>query len=209
MFSPRKWARPRTAHACDQAQTRTIREKALATHTNCPQSVRSRLCGPVAHRLRTQIVHVREQSATTFSPHKWARPRTAHIYDQARTRTIREQTTATSANYPQPVRSRVEVVRVNRVSIVGHRSPRQSLARPVTLLRSKLTRRPAPGVLLLGFHARRIAHGISSTLHSPGTLMRRPQKIKRVSAPLAGERERCPESRDSRNLLECRRDNRA
>jgi len=37
-------------------------------------------------------------------------------------------------------------VRVNRVWIVGRRPARQSIARPVTLLRSKLTRRPAPGV---------------------------------------------------------------
>ena len=36
-------------------------------------------------------------------------------------------------------------------SILGRRAARQSLARPVTLLRSRLTRRPAPGVLLLGF----------------------------------------------------------
>jgi hypothetical protein len=47
-------------------------------------------------------------------------------------------------------------VRVNRVLIVGRRSPRQSLARLIRL-RSKLTRRPAPGVLPLWIRARRIA----------------------------------------------------
>ena len=92
-----------------------------------------------------------------FSPRKWARPRTAHVCDQARTRTVREQATPTSANYLQTIRSRAEVVRVNRVWIVGRRSPRQTIARPVTLLRSKLTRHPALGVLLLGFRARRIS----------------------------------------------------
>src|SRR5439155_11141663 len=47
-LSPRKWPRPRTVNG---------------KGTNCPQPVRGRVCGPVAHRLRTQIVHVREQSA--------------------------------------------------------------------------------------------------------------------------------------------------
>src|SRR5205807_2635033 len=91
-----------------------VRELSTTRGTNCPQPVRSRVCGQVAHRLRTQIVHVREQSAIMFSPREWARPRTAHVRDQARTRTIRERATATSANYPQTIRNRVEVVRVNQ-----------------------------------------------------------------------------------------------
>jgi hypothetical protein len=52
------------------------------------------------------------------------------------------------ADNPQTVRSRVGVVRANQRPIMCRRSSRQSLARPVTLLRSKLTRCPAPGFCL-------------------------------------------------------------
>jgi len=46
-------------------------------------------------------------------------------------------------------------MRVNLGVIVCRRSSRQCIARLIRL-RSTLTRRPAPGVLLLGFRARRI-----------------------------------------------------
>jgi len=42
------------------------------------------------------------------SPRPQPRPRTPHVCNPARTRTVREQATATSADYPQSVRSRVE-----------------------------------------------------------------------------------------------------
>lgn len=69
-------------------------------------------------------------------------------------------------------RSRADAVRVNRSFIVGRRAARQSLARPVTLLRSKLTRRPAPGELPLGFCARRSFHG-----REKGRVLRLPHAI--------------------------------
>ena len=153
----------------------------MAASMNCQrqgtQTVRSQSAVTYADRSRTQTVCVREQSAIMFSPRKWARPRTAPVCDQARTRTVREQATATSVNYPQTVRSRGRAVRVNRSSILGRRSPRQSLARPVTLLRSKLTRRPAPGVASRISRTKNCSRHYLSMVSLPRTLMQWPRRI--------------------------------
>jgi len=69
------------------------------------------------------------------------------IFDYCRTRTSSVSRAKRTDHSKLSLRSRVEVVRVNLDSIVGRGSSRQSIARLIRL-RSKLTRRPAPGSLL-------------------------------------------------------------
>jgi hypothetical protein len=106
--SPRTWTRhaqdantdwpcPRTVRSCGSPWFIRVHSQSKPTHS--PR--------PVRDRCRARRLSVR-------SPRQWARPRTRHIRDLARTQTVREQATATSANHPQTVRSRVEAVRVNQ-----------------------------------------------------------------------------------------------
>ena len=98
-----------------------------------------------------QFVHDRSHVRELSVPANYPCPVRAHTQSVARFVPIYEQATAaaTSADYPQTVRIRVEAVRVNQRRIMCRRSSRQCLARPVALCAPHCTRRPAPGVLPL------------------------------------------------------------
>jgi hypothetical protein len=58
------------------------------------------------NRTRTGTFHVREQSATAFSPRQESCPRTIHVHAPATASIVRERAAATVVNCPQTVRSR-------------------------------------------------------------------------------------------------------
>jgi len=58
------------------------------------------------NRTRTRTFHVREQSATAFSPRQQSCPRTIHVHAKATASSVRERAAATDVNCPQTVRSR-------------------------------------------------------------------------------------------------------
>src|ERR1043166_7339791 len=57
------------------------------------------------YRARVQIVNVREQSASAFSPCQQARRQTVRIRDLATTSIVRKQASAQNAHCPQAIRS--------------------------------------------------------------------------------------------------------
>lgn len=65
------------------------------------------------NRTRTGTFHVREQSATAFSPRQQSFPRTIHVHAQASASTVRERAAATDVNCPQTVRSREQSTSAN------------------------------------------------------------------------------------------------
>ncbi len=126
----------------------------MAASVNCQrqgaQTVRSQSAVAYADRWRTGSERKLSTSANS--------PRSCSV--RANGRVHEQPMSATKPGLGQSVngqRPRARIIRRQfaiawrscariRSLIVGRRSPRQSLARPVTLLRSKLTRRPAPGV---------------------------------------------------------------
>ena len=77
------------------------------------------------NRARTRTFHVREQSATAFSPRQQSCPRTIHVQAQATASIVREQATATGVDCPQKIRSRNQSTSANwsRTRFVHDRGP--------------------------------------------------------------------------------------
>jgi hypothetical protein len=105
----------KTGHALPLAGARLLRPRSSrgehAEHPrevsgSWPQTRQIRDLYPAGNKTRTQTVRVREQSMSTFSPRKQARPRTGRVLGNAAASIVRESAAATDSNCPQPVRSR-------------------------------------------------------------------------------------------------------
>ena len=104
-----------------RSSVRDDRQSASACSSqSVPSSGQSTTTAPFAHFPYPRSIRIRKQSA--LAP----RPRPMRVRAQSATRP--------------------GTLRAEAGSIVGRRRSRQSLARPVTLLRSKLTRPPPPGI---------------------------------------------------------------
>jgi len=134
----------KTGHALPLAGARLLRPRSSrGEHAEHPRKVNSAWPltrqihdrDSVENRTRTQIIHVREQSVSAFSPRKQASSRTGRVLGNAAASTVREPAAVADAHCPQTVHSRELSTFANPPSVMAVREhglarshPRQCIA---------------------------------------------------------------------------------